>query len=238
MEDYVRARHIEEGFSYVGTPHISKGQLFETSGHLPHYADTMFPPMDLENSQYYLKAMNCPMHNLIFRSRGRSYRELPLRLFEFGSVYRYEKSGVVHGLTRVRGLTQDDSHSYVTPEQAPGEIRHLLKFVTGLLSDFGLNDYYLELSTRSDAPDKKDKFIGSDEEWEKATEVLRQVAEESGAELVPDPVAPRSTARRSRCRRRTPSAVPGRCRPSSTTSTCPRASAWSSRRPTAPGSSR
>ncbi len=187
MEDYVRNRHIEEGFSYVGTPHISKGQLFETSGHLPHYADTMFPPMELENSQYYLKAMNCPMHNLIFQSRGRSYRELPLRLFEFGGVYRYEKSGVVHGLTRVRGLTQDDSHSYVTEEQAPDEIRHLLKFVTGLLKDFGLDDYYLELSTRSDAPDKKDKFIGSDAEWEKATEVLRQVAEESGAELVPDP---------------------------------------------------
>nr|WP_269330378.1 threonine--tRNA ligase [Kineosporia babensis] len=187
MEDYVRNRHIEEGFSYVGTPHITKGGLFETSGHLPYYADTMFPPMDLENSQYYLKAMNCPMHNLIFRSRGRSYRELPLRLFEFGQVYRYEKSGVVHGLTRVRGLTQDDSHSYVTKEQAPDEIRHLLKFVTGLLSDFGLSDYYLELSTRSDDPAKKDKFVGSDEDWATATEVLRTVAEESGAELVPDP---------------------------------------------------
>ena len=147
MEDYVRARHIEEGFDYVGTPHITKGGLFETSGHLPYYEDTMFPAMDLENAKYYLKAMNCPMHNLIFRSRGRSYRELPLRFFEFGSVYRYEKSGVVHGLTRVRGLTQDDSHSYVTPEQAPGEIRHLLAFVLGLLRDFGLDDYYLELST-------------------------------------------------------------------------------------------
>ena len=150
MEDYVRRRHIEEGFDYVGTPHISKAQLFETSGHLPYYADTMFPPMELENSQYYLKAMNCPMHNLIFRSRGRSYRELPLRFFEFGSVYRYEKSGVVQGLTRVRGLTQDDSHSYVTPEQAPDEIRHLLNFVLGLLRDFGLEDFYLELSTRGD----------------------------------------------------------------------------------------
>ncbi|MGY1634207.1 threonine--tRNA ligase [Geodermatophilus sp. SYSU D01186] len=183
MEDYVRRRHIEEGFDYVGTPHISKRGLFETSGHLPYYADTMFPPMELENSEYYLKAMNCPMHNLVFRSRGRSYRELPLRFFEFGSVYRYEKSGVVHGLTRVRGLTQDDSHSYVTPEQAPGEIRHLLAFVLGLLRDFGLDDYYLELSTRGDS----DKFIGSDEEWEAATRVLQEAAEETGLELVPDP---------------------------------------------------
>lgn len=183
MEDYVRRRHIEEGFSYVGSPHISKGALFETSGHLPYYEDTMFPAMELENSKYYLKAMNCPMHNLIFRSRGRSYRELPLRLFEFGSVYRYEKSGVVHGLTRVRGLTQDDSHSYVTKEQARGEIAHLLNFVLGLLRDFGLDDYYLELSTRGDS----DKFIGSDEDWETATAVLQEVAESTGLHLVPDP---------------------------------------------------
>jgi threonyl-tRNA synthetase len=187
MEDYVRRRHIEEGFQYVGTPHISKDGLFHTSGHLPYYADTMFPPMDLEGSQYRLKAMNCPMHNLIYRSRGRSYRELPLRLFEFGSVYRYEKSGVVHGLTRVRGLTQDDSHSYVTAEQAPGEIKHLLEFVLSLLRDFGLDDYYLELSTRDTEGEKKDKFIGSDEQWEVATEVLRDVATESGLELVLDP---------------------------------------------------
>jgi threonyl-tRNA synthetase len=183
LEDYVRRRHIEEGFDYVGTPHIAKAHLFETSGHLPYYADTMFPPMELENSQYYLKAMNCPMHNLIFRSRGRSYRELPLRFFEFGSVYRYEKSGVVQGLTRVRGLTQDDSHSYVTPEQAPDEIRHLLRFVLGLLKDFGLEDFYLELSTRGDS----DKFIGSHEQWEQATQVLKEAAESTGLELVPDP---------------------------------------------------
>jgi threonyl-tRNA synthetase len=143
--------------------------------------------MELENAQYYLKAMNCPMHNLIFRSRGRSYRELPLRFFEFGSVYRYEKSGVVHGLTRVRGLTQDDSHSYVTPEQAPGEVRHLLAFVLGLLRDFGLDDYYLELSTRGDDPAKQAKFIGSDEEWANATAVLEEAAKETGLELVPDP---------------------------------------------------
>jgi threonyl-tRNA synthetase len=185
MEDYVRRRHIEEGFQYVGTPHISKEGLFHTSGHLPYYADTMFPPIPFEGADYYLKAMNCPMHNLIFRSRGRSYRELPLRLFEFGSVYRYEKSGVVHGLTRVRGLTQDDSHSYVTPEQAPAEIKHLLNFVLGLLKDFGLDDYYLELSTRDD--DNKDKFVGSDEDWAVATKVLEEVADESGLEMVPDP---------------------------------------------------
>jgi threonyl-tRNA synthetase len=185
MEDYVRQRHIEEGFQYVGTPHISKEGLFHTSGHLPYYADTMFPPMEFEGSNYYLKAMNCPMHNLIFRSRGRSYRELPLRLFEFGSVYRYEKSGVVHGLTRVRGMTQDDSHSYVTPEQAPAEIKHLLDFVLGLLKDFGLDDFYLELSTRDDS--KPDKFVGSDEDWATGTRVLEDVATASGLELVPDP---------------------------------------------------
>ncbi|MEV6301661.1 threonine--tRNA ligase [Actinoplanes sp. NPDC051861] len=184
MEDYVRARHIEEGFQYVGSPHITKEGLFHTSGHLPYYKDTMFPPMELEGANYYLKAMNCPMHNLIFRSRGRSYRELPMRLFEFGTVYRYEKSGVVHGLTRVRGLTQDDSHSYVTAEQAPGEIKHLLNFVRSLLDDFGLDDYYLELSTRDP---NSDKFIGSDEQWAAATKVLSDVAEESGLDLVLDP---------------------------------------------------
>ncbi|GAB3584405.1 threonine--tRNA ligase [Calidifontibacter terrae] len=187
MEDYVRARHIQEGFDYVGTPHITKDGLFHTSGHLPYYADTMFPPMELEGAKYQLKAMNCPMHNLIFKSRGRSYRELPLRFFEFGSVYRYEKSGVVHGLTRVRGMTQDDSHSYVTAEQAPDEIKHLLNFVLSLLRDFGLDDFYLELSTRDEVGDKKDKFIGSDEQWKVATDVLEKVATDSGLELVADP---------------------------------------------------
>ena len=187
MEDYVRGRHIEEGFSYVGTPHISKDGLFHTSGHLPYYADTMFPPMEFEGTEYRLKAMNCPMHNLIFRSRGRSYRELPVRLFELGAVYRHEKSGVVHGLTRVRGLTMDDSHSYVTPEQAPAEIKHLLDFCLSLFRDFGLDDFYLELSTREDEGDKRDKFIGSDEQWAVATKVLEDVARESGLELVPDP---------------------------------------------------
>ncbi|CAN7377858.1 threonine--tRNA ligase [Terrabacter sp. LjRoot27] len=187
MEDYVRRRHIEEGFSYVGTPHISKEGLFHTSGHLPYYADTMFPPMELEGVKYQLKAMSCPMHNLIYQSRGRSYRELPLRLFEFGGVYRYEKSGVVHGLTRVRGLTQDDSHSYVTKEQAPSEIKHLLDFCLGLFRDFGLDDFYLELSTRETEGEKAAKFIGSNAQWEEATAVLEQVATESGLDLVPDP---------------------------------------------------
>jgi threonyl-tRNA synthetase len=185
MEDYVRTRHEEEGFLFVATPHISKQGLFETSGHLPYYADGMFPPITLEGGNYYLKAMNCPMHNLIFRSRGRSYRELPLRLFELGAVYRHEKSGVVHGLTRVRGLTMDDSHSYVTAEQAPDEIKHLLNFCLSLFRDFGLDDFYLELSTRDDS--KKDKFVGTDDEWQVATKVLADVAAESGLDLVPDP---------------------------------------------------
>ncbi|MCL7458511.1 threonine--tRNA ligase [Micromonospora echinofusca] len=185
MEDYVRARHIEEGFQYVGTPHISKEGLFHTSGHLPYYADGMFPPIEFEGADYYLKAMNCPMHNLIFRSRGRSYRELPMRLFEFGSVYRYEKSGVIHGLTRVRGFTQDDSHSYCTKEQAPGEVKHLLNFVLGLLKDFGIDDFYLELSTRDES--KPEKFVGTEEDWATATAVLEECARETGLDLVPDP---------------------------------------------------
>ncbi|TXJ06348.1 MAG: threonine--tRNA ligase [Aeromicrobium sp.] len=184
MEDYVRRRHIEEGFEYVGTPHIAKEELFYTSGHLPYYGEGMFPALDVDGMDYRLKAMNCPMHNLIFRSRQRSYRELPLRLFEFGHVYRHEKSGVIHGLTRVRGFAQDDSHSYVTPEQAPEEIRHLLNFILSLLRDFGMNDFFLELSTRDAA---KDKFIGSDEDWATATQVLADVAAETGLELVPDP---------------------------------------------------
>ncbi|TVZ04380.1 threonine--tRNA ligase [Trebonia kvetii] len=183
LEEYSRRRHEQTGYSFVNSPHITKGQLFETSGHLPYYADTMYPPMELEGSEYYLKAMNCPMHNLIFRARGRSYRELPLRLFEFGTVYRYEKSGVVHGLTRVRGLTQDDSHIYCTREQMKDELKFLLTFVLELLRDYGLDDFFLELSTRGDS----DKFIGSDEEWASATETLRQVGEESGLDLVPDP---------------------------------------------------
>ncbi|MBV9369880.1 MAG: threonine--tRNA ligase [Frankiales bacterium] len=183
MESYSRRRHEESGYEFVNTPHISKEGLFHTSGHLPYYADGMFPPMEFEGANYYLKAMNCPMHNLIFRSRGRSYRELPLRLFEFGSVYRYEKSGVVHGLTRVRGMTQDDSHIYCTKEQMAGELTSLLDFVLGLLRDFGLDDFYLELSTRDDS----DKFVGEMAEWEEATAALETAAHASGLSLVPDP---------------------------------------------------
>ena len=199
MEDYVRARHIEEGFDYVGTPHISKESLYYTSGHLPYYGENMFLAMSVDEvrdesgqvvkdgTPYRLKAMNCPMHNLIYRSRGRSYRDLPLRLFEFGTVYRDEASGVIHGLTRVRALTQDDSHSYVAQEDAGAEIRHLLNFVLSLLRDFGLDDFYLELSTRDEEGKKADKFIGSDEQWAEATRVLEEVAQETGLELVPDP---------------------------------------------------
>ncbi|HEX5540100.1 MAG TPA: threonine--tRNA ligase [Micromonospora sp.] len=182
MENYSRRRHEEAGYEFVNTPHITKGQLFETSGHLQWYADGMYPPMEMEGTQYYLKPMNCPFHNLIFRSRGRSYRELPLRMFEFGTVYRFEKSGVVHGLTRVRGMTQDDAHIYCTREQMPGELKSLLRFVLDLLRDYGLDDFYLELSTRD-----PEKSVGSDEDWAEATAALQSAAEESGLDLVPDP---------------------------------------------------
>ncbi|PSJ28593.1 threonine--tRNA ligase [Streptosporangium nondiastaticum] len=184
MENYSRRRHEDAGYEFVNTPHLSKEHLFETSGHLPHYSDGMFPPIEFDGQNYRLKAMNCPMHNLIFKSRGRSYRELPLRLFEFGTVYRYEKSGVVHGLTRSRGFTQDDAHIYCTKEQMPEELDTLLTFVLDLLRDYGLNDFELELSTRDP---ESDKFIGSDEDWEEATEALRLAAEKQGLPLVPDP---------------------------------------------------
>ncbi|GAB3749627.1 threonine--tRNA ligase [Microlunatus parietis] len=194
MEDYSRKRHLEAGYDFVNTPHVTKAELFDISGHLGFYADGMFPPMHLDEElhedgtvkrqgqDYYLKPMNCPMHCLIFRSRGRSYRELPLRMFEFGSVYRYEMSGVVHGLTRVRGMTQDDAHIYCTEDQAQDELISLLKFVLELLADYGLDDYYLELSTRD-----PEKSIGSDEDWDRATEMLRKAAEASGLDLVLDP---------------------------------------------------
>ncbi len=184
LEDYSRRRHEEAGYEFVNTPHITKAELFETSGHLGWFADGMFPPMDVDGSPYYLKPMTCPFHILVYRSRGRSYRELPLRLFEFGTVYRYEKSGVVHGLTRVRGLTMDDSHIFCAREQAGPELKRLLSFVLDLLRDYGLNDFYLELSTRGQ---EKDKFVGSDEDWELATSQLREAAEESGLVLVDDP---------------------------------------------------
>jgi threonyl-tRNA synthetase len=182
LENYSRLAHEAAGYSFVNTPHITKGTLFETSGHLEWYADSMYPPMTMEGASYYLKPMNCPFHNLIFRSRGRSYRELPLRLFEFGTVYRFEKSGVVHGLTRVRGMTQDDAHIYCTRDQMAGELKSLLAFVLDLLRDYGLDDFYLELSTRN-----PDKSVGTDEAWAEATEALRSAATESGLDLVPDP---------------------------------------------------
>jgi threonyl-tRNA synthetase len=182
MEDYSRRRHEEAGYEFVNTPHITKANLFETSGHLQWYAEGMYPPMQMEGADYYLKPMNCPFHNLIFRSRGRSYRELPLRLFEFGTVYRFEKSGVIHGLTRVRGMTQDDAHIYCTREQMRDELASLLRFVLDLLRDYGLNEFYLELSTKDPV-----KFVGSDEDWAEATETLREVALSEGLELVLDP---------------------------------------------------
>jgi threonyl-tRNA synthetase len=196
MEDYSRKRHEEAGYEFVYSPHITKGNLFEISGHLQWYSDGMFPAMKLDaeygedgalrkqGQDYYLKPMNCPFHILIFRSRSRSYRELPLRMFEFGSVYRYEKSGVLHGLTRVRGMTQDDAHLFVTSDQLEVELTKVLDFVLGLLRDYGLNDFYLELSTRDP---ENPKFVGSDELWDRATNTLAEVAQKSGLNLVPDP---------------------------------------------------
>ena len=193
MEDYSRKRHEEEGYEFVYSPHITKAALFEKSGHLEWYAEGMYPPMILDEEhhadgtvkragqQYYMKPMNCPFHNLIYSARGRSYRELPLRLFEFGTVYRYEKSGVLHGITRARGFTQDDAHIYCTKEQMPGELDSLLTFVLNLLRDYGLEDFYLELSTRN-----PEKSVGSDEDWEAATEALRKAALAQNLELVND----------------------------------------------------
>jgi threonyl-tRNA synthetase len=182
MEDYSRRRHEQAGYEFVYSPHITKEELFQTSGHLQWFAEGMFPPIELDGgTDYYLKPMNCPFHCLIFRSRTRSYRELPLRLFEFGTVYRYEKSGVVHGLTRARGFTQDDAHIYTTKEQMGEELVSLLDFVLSLLSDYGLSDFYLELSTKPPG-----KAVGTDEEWDEATETLRRAAGTKDLELVLD----------------------------------------------------
>jgi threonyl-tRNA synthetase len=178
MEDYSRRRHIEAGYEFVNTPHITKSDLFETSGHLEWYADSMYPPMELEGARYYPKPMNCPMHILIYSARGRSYRELPLRLFEFGTVYRFEKSGVVHGLTRARGFTQDDAHIFCAPEQLAEELASLLDFVVGLLRDFGLTEFEAELSTRPE------KFVGEPEEWEQAEAALKHALDVSGLPYV------------------------------------------------------
>ena len=194
MEDYSRKRHIEEGYQFVYSPHLTKSTLFEVSGHLDWYSEGMYPPMVMDEElhadgtikkpgqKYYMKPMNCPMHILIYKSRGRSYRELPLRAFEFGTVYRYEKSGVVHGLTRARGFTQDDAHIFCTKEQMPNELDSLLTFVLNLLRDYGLQDFYLELSTKN-----PEKYVGADEDWDAATEILRKAAEAQNLELVLDP---------------------------------------------------
>ncbi|NDE71174.1 MAG: threonine--tRNA ligase [Actinobacteria bacterium] len=193
MEEYSRKRHIEEGYQFVYSPHLTKSALFEKSGHLDWYSEGMYPPMVMDEEhhadgtlkragqRYYMKPMNCPFHNLIYASSGRSYRDLPIRLFEFGTVYRYEKSGVIHGLTRARGFTQDDAHIYCTSEQMGAELDRLLTFVLNLLRDYGLEDFYLELSTRND-----EKYVGSDEDWNRATETLREVAERQNLELVLD----------------------------------------------------
>jgi len=194
MENYSRKRHEEEGYDFVYTPHITKANLFETSGHLAWYADGMFPPMHLDEARneegeitrqgadYYLKPMNCPFHILVYRSSARSYRDLPMRMFEFGTVYRNEKSGVIHGLTRVRGLTMDDAHIFTTKERMKDELTSTLNFVLSLLRDYGLTDFYLELSTKD-----PEKYVGDDALWEEATSTLREVATDSGLELVPDP---------------------------------------------------
>jgi len=196
MEDYSRERHEQSGYEFVYSPHITKSNLFEASGHLQWYSDGMFPPMRLDEEvdaegvvrkqgqDYYLKPMNCPFHILIFKSQSRSYRDLPMRLFEFGSVYRYEKSGTLHGLTRVRGMTQDDAHLFVTPDNMEAELTNVLNFVLGLLRDYGLDDFYLELSTKEDG---NPKFVGDDSIWKTATETLERVALQSGLELLPDP---------------------------------------------------
>ena len=194
MENYSRQRHEDAGYEFVYSPHLTKSALFEKSGHLDWYSEGMYPPMVMDEElhadgtlkkpgqKYYMKPMNCPFHNLIYQARGRSYRELPLRLFEFGTVYRYEKSGVIHGITRARGFTQDDAHIYCTPDQMPGELDSLLTFVLNLLRDYGLEDFYLELSTKN-----PEKFVGGDREWEIATETLRQAAQKQNLELVLDP---------------------------------------------------
>ncbi len=235
MEEYSRQRHEVSGYEFVYSPHITKADLFETSGHLTWFAEGMYPPMELDEGQrYYLKPMNCPFHVTIFKARQRSYRELPLRFFEFGSVYRYEKSGVVQGLTRVRGMTQDDAHIFCTRDQMSEELTRTLNFVLDLLRDFGLNDFYLELSTRPPG-----KAVGSDEDWDEAEAILAEVCADAGLEFVHGPGRrARSTAPRSRCRRATRSAAPTRCPRSSSTFRRPRTLTPPTWRPTTRASAR
>ncbi len=233
LEDYSRKRHEESGYDFVYTPHLTKQQLFETSGHLQWYADGMYPPMEMEGARYYLKPMNCPMHILIYASRGRSYRELPLRLFEFGTVYRYEKSGVVHGLTRARGFTQDDSHIFCTPEQLQDELASLLDFVVGLLRDYGLTEFEAELSTRPE------KFVGEIADWDKAEAALTYALDKSGPALRGRRGGGRLLrAEDRRARARTRSAAAGSCPRCRSTSRSRAGSASSTRPPTAAASGR
>jgi len=182
MEDYSRERHQNGGYKFVFTPHLANSHLFETSGHLQFYKDGMYPPMEMDNGTYYPKPMNCPMHCLIYRDRQRSYRELPLRLFELGTVYRYERAGTLHGLLRIRGFTQDDSHIFCTEEQMADEIASLLDFVLSVLRRFGFNDFDFKLSTRN-----ADKSVGSDEIWQKATDALREALNRHGLQFTVAP---------------------------------------------------
>ena len=221
MEDYSRREHEAGGYQFVWTPHIAKSSLYETSGHLEWYSEGMYPPMEMEGATYYPKPMNCPGHMLIYRARQRSYRELPLRLFEFGTVYRFERSGVIHGLTRVRGITQDDSHIFCTPEQLPDELASLLEFVLRLLRTFGLEDFEAELATRPD------KFVGDPAAMRSRRQASRMWSPRARA---------RSTHRRSTCTCATPSVVAGSCRPSRSTFSSRRASTSSTSRAATHGS--
>ena len=233
MEDYSRERHQHGGYEFVFTPHLTKARLFETSGHLAWYADGMYPPMEMDNGTYYMKPMNCPMHCLIFRSRQRSYRELPLRLFELGTVYRYERAGTLHGLMRIRGFTQDDSHIYCTEEQASDEIASLLDFVLSVLRAFGFDDFTFNLSTKD-----PDKYVGSDETGTRRPRRCARRSTTTAWSTRSRRATPRSTGRRSTSTSATPSAARGSCRRSSTTSTIPSASSSSTSAPTTPATGR
>ena len=234
MEDYSRQRHETGGYEFVYTPHLANGKLFETSGHLEFYADGMYPPMEMDNGTYYMKPMNCPMHCLIFKSRQRSYRELPLRLFELGNVYRYERAGTLHGLMRIRGFTQDDSHIFCTEEQLADEIAVLLDFVLSVLRAFGFDDFTFNLSTKD-----PDKYVGSDEIWDEATDgAARRRSTGTGSSTRSRRATPRSTARRSTSTSATRSAGRGSCRRSRPTSTIPNGSTSSTSAPTTSGTDR
>ena len=214
MEDYSRERHERGGYQFVFTPHLANGKLFSTSGHLDYYADGMYPPMEMDNGTYYMKPMNCPMHCLVFASRQRSYRELPIRLFELGNVYRYERAGTLHGLMRIRGFTQDDSHIFCREDQLADEVASLLDFVLSVLRAFGFDDFTFNLSTKD-----PEKFVGSDEIWEKATEALREALDSHGLEYGVKEGDARSTGQKSISIFAMRSAGHGSCRPSRPIST-------------------